>query len=258
MSKARAAVRLAGFILLTVPLMPVQQVFKWTWPAMARRFPHHFHRLLSRVLGFHVERRGVIPNNGPALLVCNHVSWIDIVALSAAAPVSFIAKREVGGWPLFGQLARLQRTVFVDRDKRHKTGEHRNEMTDRLKSGDMLILFPEGTSHDGNRVLPFKSAFFGAAELEGVPVIPVTLAYTRVNGLPMTRRHRPFFAWYGDMDLPPHLWEALKTGPIRVVVQFHEALDIKALGGRKGLAKQAETVVAEGLSHLLHGRSEIG
>lgn len=253
-NKLRGVVVLAAFLGLTVPLMPVQQIFRWTWPGMARRFPHYYHRMLSRLLGFRITIEGNVPQNGPALLVANHVSWIDIVAFSTVAPISFIAKKEVGTWPLFGQLAKLQNSVFVDRERRHKTGTSRNEIKERLKAGDMLMLFPEGTSHDGLSMLPFKSAFFGAAEFEGIPVIPVTIAYNSFHGLPMMRRQRPKFAWYGDMDLPPHLWEAVQTGPIGITIRFHQPIHMTDTGGRKQLAQMTEQRISESLSQLLHRR----
>ena len=254
MNRLRAAVLLGGFVAMTVPLMPLQQLFKWTWPAMAQRFPHLYHRQVARLLGFRITIEGEPPKAGPTLLVSNHVSWIDIVAFSAALPVSFVAKREVGSWPMFGQLARLQRTVFVNRERRHATGAAHSEMTERLRQGDTLMLFPEGTSHDGINMLPFKSSFFGAAELEGVQIVPVTIAYTQVNGLPMTRRQRPLFAWYGDMDLPPHLWQALQEGPIGITIKFHAPLRIAEPGGRKQLARQSEGQIRDSLARLLHGR----
>jgi lyso-ornithine lipid O-acyltransferase len=253
-NKLRGVAVLAGFVGLTLPLMPVQQVFKWTWRSMARRFPHYYHRVLSRVLGFRIAVEGEIPRHGPALLVANHVSWIDIVACSAVAPLSFVAKKEVGAWPLFGQLAKLQNSVFVDRERRHKTVASRNEIQERLKAGDVLMLFPEGTSHDGLNMLPFKSAFFGAAAFESVPVIPVTIAYNKFHGLPMMRRQRPWFAWYGDMDLPPHLWGALQQGPIGITIRFHAPVLLGDAGGRKQLAQITERQISESLAQLLHGR----
>ena len=114
-----AALRLGAFVAVTLPLMPLQQVFVWFWPAMARRFPMHYHRLVLRLIGVKLRIVGT-PAAAPALIVSNHVGWLDIVALSAACPCSFIAKREVGSWPFFGSLARLQRTVFVHRDRRHQ------------------------------------------------------------------------------------------------------------------------------------------
>jgi len=105
---------------------------------------------------------------------------------------------------VFGWLARLQRTVFVDRRIR-STATQRDEISQRFAAGDALILFPEGTSGDGNRILPFKTALFGAAaqrgRIEPVVVQPVSLAYTRLDGIPIGRAYRPFVAWYGAMDL---------------------------------------------------------
>ncbi len=255
MNRLRGAVLLTGFLGLTLPLMPVQLLFKSAWPRMARTFPHHYHRMVARLLGFRITVEGEIPTHGPVLLIANHVSWIDIVAFSSVLPVSFVAKKEVGTWPLFGQLAKLQNSVFIDRERRHRTGAARNEIQERLKAGDMLMLFPEGTSHDGLTVMPFKSAFLGAAELDGVPVVPVTIAYHQFHGLPMTRRMRPKFAWYGDMDMPPHLWEALQAGPIGITMRFHAPLKIGGDGGgRKEMTRLAYDQISVSLARILHGR----
>ncbi len=258
MSNLRPALLLTAFAALTLPLMPLQQLFIWAWPAMARRFPMHYHRLVCRILGIRLNVVGKPPEKGPVLIASNHVSWVDIMVLSAVAPLSFIAKREVNKWPFFGSLARLQRTVFVDRDRRHATGGARDEMQERLASGDILVLFPEGTSSDGRTVLPFKSAFFGAAAFEGVLVQPVSLAYSGHRNLPMNNRLRPFYAWYGDMDLAPHLWEALKTGPIEVTVICHPPLSLSGEMTRKALASHAETLVRRGVAQALHDPGKIG
>ncbi len=218
----------------------------------------YYHRIVCRILGIRLSIEGTPPRTGPVLIVCNHVSWLDIMVLSAMAPLSFVAKREVNGWPFFGSLARLQRTVFVDRDRRHATGNSRNEMQERLMQGDILVLFPEGTSHNGLGVLPFKSSFFGAADTEGVLVQPVSLAYRGHRNLPMTRRQMPFYAWYGDMDLSPHLWEALKMGPIEVTLVCHPPLSLSGEMTRKALARHAEEEVRRGLARTLHGSGKIG
>jgi len=257
-SRLRPWIILALFAGLTVPLMPLQQLFIWIWPGMARRFPMHYHRLVCRLLGIRLEVKGRAPEQGPLLIVSNHVSWLDIMVLSAVAPLSFVAKREVAGWPFFGTLARLQRTVFVDRDRRHATGNSRDEMKDRLQAGDILVLFPEGTSSDGRRVLPFKSSFFGAADTEGVLVQPVSLAYRGHRNLPMNRRLMPAYAWYGDMDLAPHLLEALATGPIEVTVVCHAPLSLSGEMNRKALARHAEAEVRRGLTLALHDPGKIG
>ncbi len=258
MSRLRPWIILAVFAGLTVPLMPLQQLFIWLWPSMARRFPMHYHRLVCRLLGIRLEVKGTPPEEGPLLIVSNHVSWIDIVVLSAVTPLSFVAKREVASWPFFGTLARLQRTVFVDRDRRHATGNSRDEMRERLQTGDILVLFPEGTSSDGRRVLPFKSSFFGAADTEGVLVQPVSLAYRGHRNLPMNRRLMPAYAWYGDMDLAPHLLDALANGPIEVTVVCHPPLSLSGEMNRKALARHAEADVRRGLTLALHDPAKIG
>ena len=257
MSRIRPWVVLAMFVMLTLPLMPLQQLFLWFSPRMARALPMHYHRLLCRLLGVKVEVFGRVPQHGPLLIVSNHVSWLDIVVLSAIAPVSFVAKKEVAGWPLFGCLARLQRTVFVDRDRRHATGTSRGEMRERLAAGDIIVLFAEGTSGDGRTVLPFKTSFFGAAEMPGVLVQPVTLAYRGHRNLPMTRRLLPSYAWYGDMELAPHLIGAVSAGPIEVAAVCHPPLSLTGEVNRKALARHAEDQVRRGLVLALHDPAKI-
>lgn len=256
MSRPRAAFILFFFAGFTLPLMPLQQLFVWFWPRMARVFPMYYHRIVLRILGVRVAIEGEALKAGPAILAANHVSWLDIVIMSAVAPASFIAKRDVNGWPFFGQLARLQRTVFVDRDRRHSTGASRDEMQERLAAGDILVLFAEGTSGDGASVKPFKTAFFAAAEQENVSVQPISIVYTGHRNLPMTRRQRPLYAWYGDMELPPHLWEALGHGPVEIKVICHAPLKVAEVGNRKVLAKTVENTVRQGLVHALHGRPQ--
>ncbi len=258
MNKLRAAVLLPIFAAVTLPLMPLQQLFVWTWPWMARHFPMYYHRLVCRILGIRVKVIGTPPRTGPVLIASNHVSWLDIVTLSTIAPLSFVAKKEVAKWPFFGSLARLQRTVFVDRDRRHATGNSRDEMRERLKQGDILVLFAEGTSSDGRTVLPFKSAFFGAADEPGVVIQPVSVAYSGHRNLPMNRRLMPLYAWYGDMELPPHLWEAIASGPIEVTVICHETLTLKHELTRKVLARHAEEAVRRGVALALHDPAKIG
>lgn len=245
------------FMGLTLPLMPLQQLFVWFWPRLARVFPMRYHRLVCRILGLRVEVIGKTPAEGPLLIASNHVSWLDIVVLSSVAPVSFVAKKEVARWPFFGTLARLQRTVFIDRERRHTTGNSRDDMRERLKDGDMLVLFAEGTSDDGRRVLPFKSSFFGAAEMPGVLVQPVTLAYRGHRNLPMNRRLLPSYAWYGDMDLVPHLLGAVRSGPIEVAVVCHAPLSLSGELNRKALARHAEEEVRRGLVLALHHPAKI-
>ena len=162
MGALRGASILAGFFALTIPLMPVQAVLLRVAPKMARRFPHWYHKRVCRLLGIRLSIEGRVPPDAPVLIVSNHTSWLDIPVLSAVAPVSFVAKKQVGTWPFVSMLAKLQRSVFIDRDRRQASGAAASEIRSRLDSGEAIVLFAEGTSSDGNGVLPFKSALFGA------------------------------------------------------------------------------------------------
>lgn len=245
------------FSALTLPLMPLQQLLLWFSPPLARILPMYYHRLLCRILGVRVEIAGPRPQQGPLLIACNHVSWLDIVVLSSVAPLSFVAKKEVARWPFFGSLARLQRTVYVNRDHRQTTRQSRDEIRERLKQGDIIVLFAEGTSSEGRKVRPFKSSFFAAAEMPGVLVQPVTLAYRGHRNLPMTRRLLPSYAWYGDMDLAPHLIGALQMGPIEVSVICHPPLSLSGERSRKALARHAESQIRRSLVAALHDPAKI-
>ena len=252
------AVRLALYLAWTLPAMPIQAFFLLARMPGRVTFPMFYHRICCRILGLKLDVYGRPSKKRPTLFVCNHSSYLDIEVLGSLIGGCFVAKAEVAGWPLFGWLARLQRTVFVDR-RRGSTGGQRDQITDRLEQGDRLILFPEGTSGDGNRVLPFKSALFSVAERtvddEPLTVQPVSIAYARFSNLPMDRDLRPYFAWYGDMYLADHVWRMVKLGGATVVVQFHEPLTIESAGGtRRAMAEHCHHVVADGVASALTGR----
>ncbi|MFQ5984620.1 MAG: lysophospholipid acyltransferase family protein [Alphaproteobacteria bacterium] len=241
----------------TVLLLPIQALAVGLRLPLARRVPMLYHRGCLTIMGLRVERHGRISRTQPTLFVSNHTSYLDITILGALIPGSFVAKEEVASWPVFGLLARLQRSVFVER-RSDRASCSRDEMAGRLEAGDNLILFPEATSSDGNRVLPFKSALFGVAEssVRGAPltVQPVSVAYSKLGNLPMGRHMRPFFAWYGDMDLLGHLWRALGLAPATVVVRFHPPVTIDRTGSRKALAVYCYEAVAAGVSEAINGR----
>jgi len=250
-------VRVIAYCALTFSLMPVQAALLLVRSPLAARLPPFYHRLVCRILGIAIERRGVPSPARPTLFVANHTSYLDIEILGAAIPGSFVSKADIDGWPLFGWLARLQRTVFIDR-KRRSVARQRDALSARLRAGDQLILFPEGTSSDGQRLLPFKSALFAAVtESEGagdIAVQPVSIAYLRLDGMPLGRSYRPLFAWYGDMDLAPHLWTVLGLGRLGVSVTFHPAVRAADFPSRKALADHCASVVAAGLAAALSGR----
>lgn len=256
-SRPRGLLRLLAYGLLTVVLLPVQVLAVVCGLRLREQLPRFYHRLCTRLLGFRVVVRGRRLRDRPVLFVCNHVSYLDIMVLGSEITGCFVAKSEVAGWPGFGLLAKLQRTVFVER-RRSAVQRHGDAISDRLRSGDNLILFAEGTSSDGTRVLPFKSGLLAAAELRiddrPLKVQPVSIAYSRLNGMPIGRGLRPFLAWFGDMELAPHLWEAVALGRVTVVVEFHAPTSLTESGTRKALAKTCRDRVAAGVARANAGR----
>ncbi len=213
-----------------------------------RLIPMYYHRLCLKLFGVRVEVRGAPTKDRPLLFVANHSSWLDHLIMSATTPVVFIAKKEIASWPVFGLLAKLQRSVFVDRERRHKTGAVTQEISTRLTNGDPVVLYGEGTTGDGNRVLPFRSALLGAMSMTVGPgengyLQPVSIAYTRLQGLPMGRQHRPVAAWFGDTNIIKHIGRVLRMGGIDAVVTFGPAMVVTPEMDRKSVAKSLEQSV---------------
>jgi len=259
MRSVRAFLVLAAFFAFTVPLMPLQLLFLRTGSRYARTFPHWYHRQVCRIIGVRLNIQGEVAQSQGVLIISNHVSWLDISVLSAVAPVSFVAKKEVSTWPFVSWLAKLQRSVFVDRNRRNQVGHKANEIASRLEAGDHIVLFAEGTSSDGNGVVPFRTALFAAAKPAGpmgsnVSAQTLALTYTKVYGLPMGRRGRPQVAWYGDMDMASHAWKLLGLGPLDANIRIGPPVPLDDFPDRKALARYAEEKVRKDVVELLRGR----
>lgn len=224
-----------------------------------RWIPWLFHNIALGVIGVRVTVRGAPAAERPLLLVSNHASWLDIPVLTSTLPVIFVAKSEIAHWPLFGLFAKLQRSVFVDRARRQSTGDVNRMIAERLAGYDPVVLFGEGTASDGNRVLPFRSALLGAlrealAERGHGYAQPVSIAYTRLHGIPMGRQHRHSATWYGDMSLLSHLAGVLREGAIDVQVTFGMPVEVGADANRKLLAHSIEDAVRRMTISALSGR----
>ena len=220
-----------------------------------------YYRFLCGLMAIRVRVVGNPSRERAVLYVSNHVSWADILVIGSIAPVAFVAKREVARWPLVGIAARLQRTVFVDRTRRHQTAETVNEIVARLKDGISVVLFAEGTSSDGNRVLPFRSALLGAVEYAashggagGLLIQPMSICYTGLHGMPMGRQHRPLIAWYGDLDFMPHIKAFVERGAVDAVVSYGEPVAADAVTDRKVMTRQLEGAVRRLTAATLSGR----
>jgi 1-acyl-sn-glycerol-3-phosphate acyltransferase len=219
-----------------------------------------FWATFARLIGLSVRQIGAPPANDRGrrvIYVANHCSWLDITVLGGQLEACFVSKNEVARWPVVNLIARLGRTVFVSRTRR-ATGRERDVMRARLAAGDDLLLFPEGTSSDGVRVLPFRSAFFSVAEGDDPPLIqPVSVAYDRLAGLPTRRSTRAVFAWYGDMNLAAHFWHLAQWNGMRASVLLHPPLDPRDFPTRKALAQACWEAVAGGAAAMRQNREDL-
>jgi|SRR5689334_5407911 1-acyl-sn-glycerol-3-phosphate acyltransferase len=256
---ARALFIAAFFFTITPLLISLQ------WLLDALKLPgwgfiaSNYYRVLRSLLRIRVEVNGTPVRGRAVLFVSNHISWVDIVVIGSIAPVAFVAKREVRAWPLVGVTAKVQRTVFVDRTRRHQTSDAVAEIVKRIESGVSVVLFAEGTSSDGNRVLPFRSALLGAVEEaaanggDNIVIQPMSICYVGQHGMPMGRQHRPLVAWYGDLDFMPHIRTLIGQGAIDALVTYGEPLPADVAADRKAITKQLERAVRQQVAGALRG-----
>lgn len=260
-----SALRLASTILVltvfTFVLMPIQLIgLRRGWRIATETLPYKWQRLAWRLIGMRVTVVGE-PAKPPLLVAANHISWIDVTVLGGMMkPLTFIAKAEVASWPILGTMARLQRTIFIDRTKRLDTGRAAERIGRRIGNGEVVVLFAEGTTGDGNRILPFRSALFGAAGAATgtalTTIQPVAIAYTGIHGIPVGRSDRPHVAWYGDMDFVAHFRRIIGQGAIDVVVSFGEPIPFGPGANRKEVAERCFAAVRQMFEDTRTGRSQ--
>jgi lyso-ornithine lipid O-acyltransferase len=257
MRQMRVVRRLLAVVIWTLPSMLVQAVCLLLPGRPKVAFAQFYWTIFRRLLGLQLRVVGQrASGDRPVVFISNHSSWVDVPVLGGVLDGCFVAKGEIAGWPLAGTVARLGRTVFVTR-QRGTTGRERDTMRRRLAAGDNLILFPEGTSSDGSRVLPFRTAFFAvtAAGDDVAPLVqPVSVVYDRLGGLPTGRATRPVFAWFGDMDIATHFWRLGQQTGLRATVVLHGALDPARFPDRKALSQAVWRTVAVGAATLRQNR----
>lgn len=222
---------------------------RWT---LIRRF----HVGVAWCFNLKVEYQGELYTDSPTIYVSNHVSYLDVFVLGAKLPGSFVAKSEVASWPVLGKLATLQGTLFFERNARRA-----RQQVDILKSllahGNPLIFFPEGTSTPGTHVEKFRSTLLAAAEMEGVRIQPVSIAYTDYKGVKMDSSARDFYAWYIPMPFLSHFLGGLGLGKAGVKVVLHEPVQMSDFDSRKSCATYCEDRVRQGLLAALGQNEEI-
>lgn len=255
---------LGGLRLMVVLSLAFLWLLFWTpfqlaglafYTPMARIVPVLFHRGVLVLFGVRLHIIGELSSKRPLLLVANHISWLDIAVLSAIAPVSFVAKAEMASWPLLGWLAKMQRTIFVVREARRSSGQQADQIAERLAAHEIMILFPEATTTDGNALAPFKTPLFEAAKraihsahLDHATVQPLALQYTRLAGLPIGRAERPHVAWPGEIGLAESLLPLVRAGALDVHVRLGAPVIMYEDSNRKRVAAETGKAIRDMLA----------
>ncbi len=251
-----AAIKMIAFVGLCLLIVPLQLVVMFFHKGRyAYILPHLWHKGACAIFRIRVQKTGSIYTNSQVLYMSNHLSYLDIPAISSILCFgSFVAKKDVASWPLFGFLSTLQQTAFISRS-RGDAKKGVNALDTMLEDGKNLIIFPEGTSTDGQSVLDFKSSLFSIALREGLEELiiqPVTVEVLSANGHDLkTQDDRDLYAWHRDMDdsieLHHHLWSFAKSSGAVLSITFHDIIHSKEFSDRKILAKTCHDAVSNGL-----------
>jgi 1-acyl-sn-glycerol-3-phosphate acyltransferase len=250
----RLTLRLLLALLWTLPSILLQSALLNAHGRGPETFARLYWSGIRRILGLRLTIHGTHAPPRPTIYIANHCSWIDIVALGSVLPGCFVSKADVATWPLIGLIAKLGRTIFVSRAKASMTAE-RDRMNARLEAGDNIILFPEGTTSDGTRLLPFQSGFLALAESPAKPQIQVvTIVYDALEGLPVRRRDRPEISWYGDMDMATHFPVIGRRRSFHATLILDPPIPPGTFPNRKTLAAAIAARLTQNAASLRQGR----
>ena len=220
-------------------------------PLIEKWLPVLFHKMLLWLLSIEVVIVGETDQSKKSnLFISNHLSYLDIPILGSNFPLRFVAKSEVESWPIFGFLAKKGRSIFIRRNKTDSLIQ-KNKILDMLSSGEKIFIFPEGTTSDGNRVLEFKSSSFSSVENQNFIIQPIVIVYSNLNGIPINRWLRPMIAWYGDMDLKPHLSKLIGLMSIKAKLIYLEPVNTQYFENRKDLSNHLEDRIRKVYSSTL-------
>ena len=224
------------FMITILPLILISFFLRNLIPFIDKWLPVIFHRLLIWLLSVKVEYEGNYQRSKDcSFFVSNHLSYLDIPILGSTFPLRFVAKSEVEFWPVFGFLSKLASTIFIKRN-RSDSLDQKSKILNILSSGEKVLMFPEGTTSDGNRVLDFKSSSFSALENQNFFIQPIIIFYSDLNGIPINRWLRPVIAWYGDMDFKPHVLELVGLRSIKVRLIYIDPVCSSDFASRKELS----------------------
>ncbi|MEH6474534.1 MAG: lysophospholipid acyltransferase family protein [Sneathiella sp.] len=259
MTRIRSIIAIILVFIWAGLLIPIHLISRLVLPKTHYLMPQIFHRGLCKLLRVKVVCHGEPSEIRPTLFVINHISWLDIPVIGKALQGSFVAKDEVETYPVIGLFAKLQETIFIAQT-RPSIKTHQDDLQTHLENGDNMFLFPEGTPSNGLVTHDFKSTYFSLAEThsgdKALCVQPVTLAYSQMDNMYVTRNIMKTIAWVGNESLLSHMWEFLKSGSVTAELRFHAPVTIDAYDSRKEMAADCQLVIAEGLSRAMTNRPE--
>ena len=242
-------IRLLTLTIWTLICAPMQFFFRFSFRYFFVILKIYFKGLLF-IFGIKINKFGV-PDRKKTVFISNHTSYLDILILGSNVEGLFVAKSEISNWPVINKLCNLANTIFISRKKIFSTKNQIKIINNRLKAGYNIILFPEGTSNDGNKVLPFKSSLFSITEFpdnKNFRIQPVSITYSRLDGIPLSRIFKPFFAWYGNMELLPHAWKLLGIGNCEINLHYHKSLKFDEFSSRKEFSNHCYKIISNQVS----------
>ena len=204
-----------------------------------------FVRILLRILGIRVRplNTSLIPNN--ALIVSNHSSYLDVLAIHLVCPSTFVTSEEIGDTPFLGDLCKASGCLFVNRKSIWNLKNEIKHIVAALEVGANVVVFPEGTTSDGTVVLPFRSSLVEAATISGKKVCPISINYTRINNTAVSLDNRDFVYWYGKMHFLPHLFNLCRLKSMEISICFNEPLSSSSIRNRKVITRQSFATITK-------------
>jgi len=258
-----AALKIVLFALISLIVVPVQSlVLVFDKGPGSYIIPQQWHKALCFIFGIKIKYVGKPHTDGQTIFVSNHMSYLDILVLGTVLRASFVAKKDVASWPVFGFLSKLQQTAFISRSHVDARKE-KNALDTMISDKKSLIIFPEGTSTDGREVIPFKSSLFSIAlrnEQSNIMIQPITLAMHQVDKHEITKQDdHDLYAWHINMTTPlgEHLWRFARSKGAEIHIHFHTPVDANEYSDRKILAKLCHEAVSNGLENYKNQNKNI-
>ena len=238
-------------LIILVPWITIISFCQFLVVCFCQRFFFVFYKLLflgiRKIFGIKLKVSGE-QEAKRVMFISNHISYLDIIILGSLVNAIFVAKSEIRNWPIINKLCMLGKTIFVERDNRRSVKKQAILIKENMENGLNVILFPEGTSSDGSKVLSFKSSLFEVIdheELRNYNLQPISISYNKLDGLPLVKIHRPFLAWFGAMNLAPHVWKFLGLGTSEVNIRFHKPVQFSDFLNRKEACKYCFEKISE-------------